>query len=161
MSKKNQTIIDMNKKTNEELATMVFQLKLQLMEYRFKKTSGEFKNTHIIKEAKTIIAQALTVLKSRNIEITIGSHGLAMYDRKNNIVTSLNQQVKDTMHKQDLASATESASLNINQNENNEEKNNSISDISELSQINNNKKLGQVSQKNVEKTIRKTQGGGQ
>ncbi|MDR2653700.1 MAG: 50S ribosomal protein L29 [Mycoplasmataceae bacterium] len=154
MSKKNQTVIDIKNKTNEELAILAFQLKTQLVEFRFKKNTGEFKKTHIVSETRKMIAQILTVLKSRDVDISISSCGLMMYDRKNNKVVPLSKQAQEVINAQRSAVANETA--NVKTQSESEAKFGTPIDLNQESTVKN----SQVNQKNVEKTIRKTQGGG-
>ncbi|GMO16384.1 MAG: hypothetical protein Ta2E_07830 [Mycoplasmoidaceae bacterium] len=152
-------------KTNEELAILVFRLKLQLLEFRFKKQSGEFDKQHLVKEIRKTIAVVLTILKSRNIDVTIGTHGISMYDRKNNTVTSLNKQANEVMNETSKSfespedktgKAKNVVSSNINKIIDAEDK--SLRNIPAKDNIINNAKM-----KNERKAgpIRKTQGGGQ
>jgi ribosomal protein L29 len=91
-------IKELNTKTSQELAVLVFRLKLQLLEFRFKKQAGQLEKSHLTNEVKKTIAKAMTILKSRNVDISIGTHGLTMYDRKANTVTSLNKEASEVIN---------------------------------------------------------------
>lgn len=90
-------INELAKKSNEEIATLIVRLKLQLLESRFKMAAGELEKTHKVKEIRKTIAQAFTVLNSRDIDLTIGTHGVTMYDRKNNTVKSINDLIGQSL----------------------------------------------------------------
>jgi large subunit ribosomal protein L29 len=79
-------------KNNEELCTLVLRMKLQLLESRFMRANGTLEKSHTIVEIRKTIARILTILKKRNIECSIGTHGITMYDRANNTVKSINQE---------------------------------------------------------------------
>ncbi|MDR2636384.1 MAG: 50S ribosomal protein L29 [Mycoplasmataceae bacterium] len=88
---------DLLNKTNEELCILVFRLKLQLLEFRFRKQTGDFNKIHLISEIRKTIARVLTILKTRSIKLTIGTHGIFMYDNKNKTVKSLNDAANEVM----------------------------------------------------------------
>ena len=90
-------IKELNKKTNEEICALIVRLKLQLLESRFKKASGELEKTHKIAEIRKTIAQAFTVLNARDIDLTIGTHGVTMYDRKSKQVKSINNVIQNSL----------------------------------------------------------------
>lgn len=91
---------ELRTKTNEELCALVFRMKMQLLESRFKMTAGEMEKTHTIVDIRRTIARILTILKQRNIDLTIGTHGVSMYDRTNNTVKSLTDYVQSTFQEQ-------------------------------------------------------------
>lgn len=62
-------IKDLIKKSDDELKMMVIQLRVQLLENRFKAAQGDLKQTHLIKEIRKLIAKVLTVLHQRNLRI--------------------------------------------------------------------------------------------
>ncbi|ADX97964.1 50S ribosomal protein L29 [Mycoplasma suis] len=49
----------------ESLKSMLFKLKVKLLEYRFQLAQGALKNTSLIKLTKRTIAQILTILHER------------------------------------------------------------------------------------------------
>jgi large subunit ribosomal protein L29 len=87
---------ELRTKTNEELCALVFRMKMQLLESRFKMAAGEMEKTHTIVDVRRTIARILTILKQRNIDLTIGTHGVSMYDRANGTVKSLTDYVQTT-----------------------------------------------------------------
>jgi large subunit ribosomal protein L29 len=88
---------ELRAKTNEELCTLIMRLKLQLLESRFRMASGEFDKTNPLTDIRKTIARALTILHQRNIKLTIGTHGVTMYDTKNKKVKSLNNLVEESL----------------------------------------------------------------
>lgn len=50
----------------EALKSMLFKLKVKLLEYRFQLAQGTLKNTSLIKVTKRTVAQLLTILHERN-----------------------------------------------------------------------------------------------
>ncbi|GHU50479.1 hypothetical protein FACS189459_4410 [Bacilli bacterium] len=96
----NKLIKEISQKSNEDLCLLVMKLKLQLLEGRFAAANGEMEKTHKNKEIRKTIAQALTILKSRDIELTIGTHGIFMYDLKKKTVTPLTEMINETISKE-------------------------------------------------------------
>jgi large subunit ribosomal protein L29 len=88
---------ELRAKTNEELCTLIMRLKLQLLESRFRMASGELDKTNALVDVRKTIARALTILHQRNIKLTIGTHGVTMYDTKNNTVKSINNLVEESL----------------------------------------------------------------
>lgn len=72
-------------------------LKLSLLETRFKMASGEGDKNNQAAEIRKTIARALTILNQRQIDVTIGTHGVTMYDRKNNKVKSITNVVAEAL----------------------------------------------------------------
>lgn len=91
---------ELRTKTNEELCALVFRMKMQLLESRFKMAAGEMEKTHTIVDVRRTIARILTILKQRHIDLSIGTHGVTMYDRNNNSSKSLTQYVQSTFENQ-------------------------------------------------------------
>lgn len=58
---------DFRDKSNDELIEIVNKLRIKLLEYRFKSATGEFDKPNKIRFAKKSLAQALTILRERNI----------------------------------------------------------------------------------------------
>lgn len=136
-------IKELNQKTNEEICALIVRLKLQLLESRFKMASGELEKTHKIAEIRKTIAQAFTVLNSRGIDLTIGTHGVTMYDRKNKTVKSINNVIESSLDAKD-ETAKKSSNKTVEQ---------SIAQstvaASKLEKTNNNPEVAKVEQKNT------------
>jgi large subunit ribosomal protein L29 len=152
---------DLLNKTNEELSILVFRLKLQLLEFRFRRQSGDFAKVHLVSEIKKTIARVLTILKSRSIELSIGTHGISMYDRKNNTVKSLNKEANEVMQETPTAfEKPEEAKMNAKTVVDKEVKNIIKTEDNVLAKANTKAKPARSSQVKVKKAaIRKTQGG--
>lgn len=60
---------DFKTKSDQELIEIVKKLRIKLLEYRFKNATGEFDKPHQIRFARRSLAQALTILRERNIKI--------------------------------------------------------------------------------------------
>lgn len=60
---------DFKTKSDQELIQIVKKLRIKLLEYRFKNATGEFDKPHQIRFARRSLAQALTILRERNIKI--------------------------------------------------------------------------------------------
>ncbi|MDR3063156.1 MAG: 50S ribosomal protein L29 [Methanobrevibacter sp.] len=162
MTKLNQ---ELNQKTNEELAILVFRLKLQLLEFRFKKQTGEFDKKHLVSEIKRTIAKALTILNLRKIKVRIGTHGLTIYDlANNNKPTSLNKQANEVM-----SETSKAFEAGDEQNKPGKETvKNNVDDIIKVEDsvlksmpVKNDIKSGRMDSKRKAGPIRKAQGGGQ
>lgn len=61
---------EMREKTVEELKQFVVDSKKQLLDCRIKKTMHKLENTAEISKTKRLIAQAKTVIKEKEIEVT-------------------------------------------------------------------------------------------
>ena len=61
---------EMREKTVEELKQFVVVSKKQLLEARIKKSMHKLENTAEISKTKRLIAQAKTVIKEKEIEVT-------------------------------------------------------------------------------------------
>lgn len=73
------------KMSNEELCAIAARLKFQLVEARFKMSSGELEKVNVVKQIRNTIARIFTELTNRGYKVSIGSHGVTMYDiAKNN-----------------------------------------------------------------------------
>ncbi|GHU26435.1 hypothetical protein FACS1894152_1030 [Bacilli bacterium] len=88
---------ELRTKTSEELCSLIMRLKLSLLETRFKMASGEGDKNNQAAEIRKTIARALTILNQRQIDVTIGTHGVTMYDRKNNKVKSITNVVSEAL----------------------------------------------------------------
>ena len=61
---------EMREKTVEELKQLVVDSKKQLLDARIKKSMHKLENTAEISKTKRLIAQAKTVIKEKEIEVT-------------------------------------------------------------------------------------------
>ena len=61
---------EMREKTVEELKQFVVDSKKQLLEARIKKSMHKLENTAEISKTKRLVAQAKTVIKEKDIEVT-------------------------------------------------------------------------------------------
>jgi large subunit ribosomal protein L29 len=77
-------------KNNEELCALILKMKLQLLESRFMRANGTLEKTHTIAEIRKTIARTLTILHKRNFDVSIGTHGVTLFDRANNTTKSIN-----------------------------------------------------------------------
>lgn len=68
------------KMSNEELCAVAAKLKFQLVEARFKMSSGELEKVSVIKDIRKTIAKIFTELTNRGYKVSIGSHGITMYE---------------------------------------------------------------------------------
>lgn len=81
------------KMSNEELCAIAMRLKIQLVEARFKMSSGEIEHISVVKQIRRTIAKIFTELTNRGFKVSIGAHGVTMYDIKNgNKPMSLDQK---------------------------------------------------------------------
>jgi large subunit ribosomal protein L29 len=88
---------ELRKKTNEELCSLIMRLKLQLLESRFRMSSGELEKTNTLPEIRKTIARALTILNERGIKLSIGTHGITMYNTKTKEVKSITNVVQEAL----------------------------------------------------------------
>ncbi|MDR3330243.1 MAG: 50S ribosomal protein L29 [Mycoplasmataceae bacterium] len=88
---------ELRKKTNEELCSLIMRLKLQLLESRFRMASGELEKTNTLPEIRKTIARALTILNERGIKLSIGTHGITMYNTKTGEVKSITNVVQEAL----------------------------------------------------------------
>jgi large subunit ribosomal protein L29 len=89
---------ELRSKTNEELCSLIMRLKLQLLESRFRMAAGELEKTSNISEIRKTIARALTILTQREVKLSIGTHGIVMYDLKNKTTKSITNVVQDALN---------------------------------------------------------------
>ena len=81
------------KMSNEELCAIAARLKFQLVEARFKMSSGELEKVNVVSQIRKTIARIFTELTNRGYKVSIGSHGVTMYDiAKGNKPVSLDQK---------------------------------------------------------------------
>lgn len=92
---------DFQTKSDQELIDIVKKLRIKLLEYRFKNATGEFDKPHQIRFARKSLAQALTILRKRNIKIahlqldklnTLNSEKSFFKATKENATTSATKQ---------------------------------------------------------------------
>lgn len=69
--------------TNEQLCAILARLKSQLIEARFKMSSGELEKLNVISQIKRTIARILTELTQRGFKASVCSYGVVLYDLKN------------------------------------------------------------------------------
>ncbi len=72
------------KMSNEELCAIAARLKFQLVEARFKMSSGELAKVNLVNQIRRTIARIFTELTNRGFKVSIGSHGVTMYDIAHN-----------------------------------------------------------------------------
>lgn len=60
---------DFKQKSDKELIEIVKKLRIKLLEYRFKNATGEFDKPNQIRFARKSLAQALTILRERKVDI--------------------------------------------------------------------------------------------
>ncbi|MDR2461989.1 MAG: 50S ribosomal protein L29 [Mycoplasmataceae bacterium] len=84
---------ELNKQTNEELCLLIAKTKLQLLEARFLQASGDLEKINKAKNIKKVIARALTILNTRKIAFSMGTHGIIMLDKNTGKTTNLTSQV--------------------------------------------------------------------
>ncbi|MCQ3915319.1 MAG: 50S ribosomal protein L29 [Mycoplasmoidaceae bacterium] len=68
------------KMSNEELCAIAARLKFQLVEARFKMSSGELDKVNVVNQIRKTIARIFTELTNRGYKVSIGSHGVTMYE---------------------------------------------------------------------------------
>lgn len=103
------------KMSNEELCAIATRLKFQLVEARFKMSSGELEKVNLVKQIRKTIAKIFTELTNRGYKVSIGSHGVTMYeiDKKNKptpldpkkLQSLMDKQEKDTKQAKPAAKA--------------------------------------------------------
>ena len=85
----NKEVEQLNSKTNDELCALITRLNSQLLESRFKMAVGEVEKTHIIQKIRKTIARCMYILSTRGFNITIGSHGIYLINKKPNFQLKL------------------------------------------------------------------------
>ena len=70
--------------SNEQLCVIIARLKFQLVEARFKISTGEIIKISVINQIRKTIAKIFTELTNRGYKISVGSHGVVLYDLKTN-----------------------------------------------------------------------------
>jgi len=103
---KNKEFKDMS---NEELCAVAARLKFQLVEARFKMSSGELEKVNVMRDIRRTIAKIFTELTNRGYKVSIGVHGVTMYDLKTNKPSPLDpkklQQLMNKDQKEDTKKA--------------------------------------------------------
>lgn len=74
---------ELKKNTNEQLCALLAQLKMKLLEAKFKMSSGELEKLNLLKQMRKMIAQILTELTIRGFKACLTSYGVILYDKKN------------------------------------------------------------------------------
>ena len=114
---KNKELLD---KSNNELAILVLNLKLKLLECNFAAANGSLEKPHSIKEIKRLIALILTMLNQRGFDVSISTHGIDLIDKNTHKITSLTKDA-NTSFKDIKTSSAKTVKKDID--------NNSLSDI--------------------------------
>ena len=73
---------EFKKNTNEQLCALLAQLKMKLMEAKFKMSSGELEKFNLLKQMRKMIAQILTELTARGFKTCLTSYGVVLYNKK-------------------------------------------------------------------------------
>ena len=92
--------------SNEQLCAIAVRLKFQLLEARFKISTGEIAKVSVVNQIRKTIAKIFTELTNRGYKVSIGSHGVFLYDLKTN-----KPQVIDTKKIQELIKENKSSLL--------------------------------------------------
>lgn len=95
---------DFRTKNNDELIEIVNKLRIKLLEYRFKSTTGEFDKPNKIRFAKKSLAQALTILRERNVsfqhkqlqKIEYLKKQESIFSAKENVEKNNNDNIKES-----------------------------------------------------------------
>ncbi|MDR2567712.1 MAG: 50S ribosomal protein L29 [Mycoplasmataceae bacterium] len=147
-------INELRNKTNEEIASLVFKIKIQLMQLRFAQAAGTLDKPNTFSELRRVVALAKTVLTERNAKVTFGEHGATLYDNKNGTVVSLNEQFNKVVNETNSVASEETP---VDKKEAKKAK--KESKLLAKKKLQEAKKVGsQVAYKKA--AIRKTQGGG-
>ena len=109
----NKEVEQLNSKANDELCALITRLNSQLLESRFKMAVGEVEKTHIIQKIRKTIARCMYILNTRGFNITIGSHGIYLIDKKNNKSTNITEKVQKILS-QSEAETKKSAKVKSN-----------------------------------------------
>ena len=109
----NKEVEQLNSKANDELCALITRLNSQLLESRFKMAVGEVEKTHIIQKIRKTIARCMYILNTRGFNITIGSHGIYLIDKKNNKSANITEKVQKILS-QSEAETKKSAKVKSN-----------------------------------------------
>ena len=109
----NKEVEQLNSKANDELCALITRLNSQLLESRFKMAVGEVEKTHIIQKIRKTIAKCMYILNTRGFNITIGSHGIYLIDKKNNKSANITEKVQKILS-QSEAETKKSAKVKSN-----------------------------------------------
>ena len=91
------------KMSNEELCAIIFNLKSQLVEARFKMSSGELSKVNVFSQIRKSIACIFTELTNRGYNATICMNDVILYDiknTKNKPVVIKNKKIKEIIANQ-------------------------------------------------------------
>ncbi|MDR3163504.1 MAG: 50S ribosomal protein L29 [Mycoplasmataceae bacterium] len=104
---------ELKAKTNEELCSLIMRLKLQLLESRFRMAHGELEKTNVLYDIRKTIARAMTILTQRHIKLTIGVHGITMYNTQTKEVKSITNAVEQALkaHAENKKNLTEKEAI--------------------------------------------------
>lgn len=89
------------KMPNEELCAIALRLKSQLVEARFKMASGEIEKISVVKQIRKTIAKVFTELTNRGYKVSIGAHGVTMYEIATGKAHSLDPKTLDKFNTKD------------------------------------------------------------
>lgn len=96
----NKQMQELNKKTNEELAALIMRLRSQLLESRFKQIVGEIEKTHTMKQMRQMIARCMYILRTRNLKISLGVHGIYLINIADNKSINVTEAVDKIINKE-------------------------------------------------------------
>lgn len=154
---------ELRKKTDIELCALILRLKLELLHIRFATVAGDVAKASKAKAVRETIAKAITVLYQRNKKVSIGSHGVTLYDMKTNKPTSITSQVQE-MLKADATKTKQAVSeetVQVVKQQPTEQKDKDASEAKPQATPIVKKQLKTQMEKKAEKTmIHKTVGGG-
>ena len=112
----NREVKELQSKSNEELCALVTRLNSQLLESRFKMAMGEVQKTHIISQIRQTIARCMFILNQRDYDISIGSHGVYLIDKKNNKVRSVTDNVTKILENKNVSNKNSRKDKNVTVN---------------------------------------------
>ena len=92
-------ISELKKNTNEQLCALLAQLKMKLLEAKFKMSSGELEKLNLLKQIRKTIAQILTELTIRGFKVSLTSYGIILYDKKNQPTIINDEKITHTLKK--------------------------------------------------------------
>ena len=90
---------ELKKNTNEQLCSLLAQLKMKLLEAKFKMSSGELEKLNLLKQMRKMIAQILTELTLRGFKACLTSYGVVLYDKEKKPTIINDKQITDTLKK--------------------------------------------------------------
>lgn len=90
---------ELKKNTNEQLCVLLAQLKVKLLEAKFKMSSGELEKLNLLKQIRKTIAQILTELTARGFKPCLTSYGVILYDKKNQPIVIKDENFANALQK--------------------------------------------------------------